>query len=194
MRDQAIDIYPKTVKKFGIDNTIIITPCKKNRMNSTEEINRIIQDALIPVSKKSIKYGKKEFRVGAKVIQRINDYDKNVVNGETGKITRIFTNENGVSCATIQFSPDKILDYKRDDLASIELAYALTVHVTQGSGYDNVIVLIDNSHFVLLDSCLLYTAITRAKKKCLLISEPSAYNKCIRSKASDRKTWLNLGV
>lgn len=194
MRDYAIDIYLKTAEKFGIDNTIIITPCKKNRMNSTEEINRIIQDALIPVSEKSIKYGKKEFRVGAKVIQRINDYDKNVFNGETGKITRIFTNENGVACATIQFSPDKILDYKRDDLASIELAYALTVHVTQGSGYDNVIVLIDNSHFVLLDSCLLYTAITRAKKKCLLISEPSAYNKCIRSKASDRKTWLNLGV
>lgn len=194
MRDYAIDIYLKTAKKFGIDNTIIITPCKKNRMNSTEEINRIIQDALIPISEKSIKYGKKEFRVGAKVIQRINDYDKNVFNGETGKITRIFTNENGVSCATIQFSPDKILDYKRDDLDSIELAYALTVHVTQGSGYDNVIVLIDNSHFVLLDSCLLYTAITRAKKKCLLISEPSAYNQCIRSKASDRKTWLNLGV
>lgn len=194
MRDYAIDIYLKTAEKFGIDNTIIITPCKKNRMNSTEEINRIIQDALIPVSEKSIKYGKKEFRVGAKVIQRINDYDKNVFNGETGKITRIFTNENGVACTTIQFSPDKILDYKRDDLASIELAYALTVHVTQGSGYDNVIVLIDNSHFVLLDSCLLYTAITRAKKKCLLISEPSAYNKCIRSKASDRKTWLNLGV
>ena len=87
-----------------------------------------------------------------------------------------------------------MIDYTKTDLSNVELAYALTVHVTQGSGYDNVIVLIDNSHFVLLDSCLLYTAITRAKKKCLLISEPSAYNKCIRSKASDRKTWLNLGV
>ncbi|MCM1167674.1 MAG: ATP-dependent RecD-like DNA helicase, partial [Ruminococcus sp.] len=74
----------------------------------------------------------------------------------------------------------------------IELAYALTIHVTQGSGYDNVIVLIDNSHFKLLDSCLLYTAVTRAKKRCLLIAEPSAFEKCINSKASERKTWLLL--
>lgn len=192
MRNYAIDIYLKTAEKFGIDNTIIITPCKKNRTNSTEEINKIIQDKLIPSSEKSIAYGKKEFRLGAKVIQRINDYEKNVFNGETGKVIKIGNNADGVFCAAIQFSTNKCIEYKREELASVELAYALTVHVTQGSGYDNVIILIDNSHYMLLDSCLLYTAITRAKKKCLLIAEPSAYIQCIKKKASLRKTWLSF--
>ncbi len=191
MRDLAIKLYLKTVKECGLDDTIIITPCKQNRENSTKEINRIIQNELIPDAAGKVISGDKEFRTGAKVIQRVNNYDKGIFNGEIGYITNI-ERRYGKNFVTVKFNGDKEVELVQKDLSSLELAYALTVHVTQGSGYDNVIVIIDNTHYKLLDSCLLYTAVTRAKKKCLLIAEPSAFKRCINEKASVRKTWLSI--
>lgn len=194
IRDLAIKTYMKSVADSGVENTIIIMPCKQNRVNCTEEINRIVLDALIPYNGKSLCLGKKEFRVGARVIQRVNNYTNNVFNGEMGTVVDIDTEKYTMIVDfgenTDNLGNSKVIEYNYDTLGEIELAYALTIHVTQGSGYDNVIVIIDNSHFKLLDSCLLYTAVTRAKKRCLLISEPSAFEKCINSKASERKTWL----
>lgn len=192
MRELALKLYFRTLENKGnsVDNTIIITPCKQARVNSTEELNKIIQDKLLSQSADRVKYGLKEFRVGAKVIQRANNYEKNVFNGEIGYIKKIVDNKKG-KIITVDFG-HKSIDFSLSELASLELAYALTIHVTQGSGYDNVIVIIDNTHFKLLDNCLLYTALTSAKKKCLLIAEPSAYQRCIEHKASERNTWLSL--
>lgn len=190
MRELALKLYFKTLETDSADDTIIITPCKQLRTNSTEEINKIIQDKLISSDKNSIKYGNKEFRVGAKVIQRANNYEKNIFNGEVGYIINIWKQKQ-TNMVTVDFG-NKIVDLTQSELASLELAYALTVHVTQGSGYKNVIVIVDNTHFKLLDNCLLYTALTRAKKKCLLIAEPSAYQRCIEHRASERNTWLRL--
>lgn len=190
MRELALKFYFKTVEKDGVDDTIIITPCKQSRCNSSEEINKIIQETLIPDTADKILFGTKEFRVGAKVIQRANNYKKNVFNGEIGYVEKIFTN-NKVKMITVKFG-NKVIDFTQSELATLELAYALTVHVTQGSGYKNVIAIIDNTHFKLLDNCLLYTALTRAKTKCLLLAEPSAYKRCIEHRASERHTWLSL--
>lgn len=192
MRELALKLYFQTLQNENnsVDNTIIITPCKQARTNSTEELNKIIQNKLIPLSANSVKYGSKEFRVGAKVIQRANNYEKNVFNGEVGYITNI-SDYKKTKLITVNFG-NKTIDFTLSDLTSLELAYALTIHVTQGSGYDNVIVIVDNTHFKLLDNCLLYTALTRAKKKCLLITEPSAYQRCIEHRASARNTWLSL--
>ena len=86
---------------------------------------------------------------------------------------------------------DKFIGYSRKELDQISLAYALTVHKTQGSQWDNVVAVVDNTHYALLDSCLLYTAITRAKKKCLLIAEPDAFRRCVtKNKNISRQTWL----
>lgn len=192
MRELALKLYFQTLQNENnsVDNTIIITPCKQARVNSTEELNKIIQDKLISASADSAKYGAKEFRVGTKVIQRANNYEKNVFNGEIGFITNI-SEKKKTKFIIVDFG-NKIIEFTLSELASLELAYALTVHVTQGSGYDNVIVIIDNTHFKLLDNCLLYTALTRAKKKCLLITEPSAYQRCIEHRSSARNTWLSL--
>lgn len=189
MRELALKFYFKTVEKDGVDDIIIITPCKQARCNSSEEINKIIQDTLIPNTADKIFFGNKEFRVGAKVIQRANNYEKNVFNGEIGYIIEIYSDKTKM--VKVDFG-NKIIDFTQSELASLELAYALTIHVTQGSGYKNVIVIVDNTHFKLLDNCLLYTALTRAKTKCLLLAEPSAYKKCIEHRASARNTWLSL--
>jgi len=195
MRELAIKLYTMAAQKDGYDETIILTPCKKDRINSSFEINSILQDMIIPPdTAPEIRYGNKIFRVGAKVIQRTNDYDRNVFNGEMGYITKIEqTVKDGKkqNVVTIKFA-DKKIDFLQNDLSSIELAYCLTCHLTQGSGFKNVIVLIDNTHYKLLDRCMLYTAITRAKTKCALIAEPSAFQRCLKIQASQRNTWLSL--
>ena len=140
-------------------------------------------------------YGTKVFREGARIIQIVNDYKQDVYNGEMGYVRSIYNRdtENGKKEQVLEADFNgKVVTYKRSELDNIELGYCLTVHKMQGSGVKYVIVVIDNTHFKLLDSCLLYTGLTRAISKCLLIAEPQAFDKCIRTKASDRRTWLSL--
>lgn len=135
--------------------------------------------------------GQTVYKLGAKVIQRENNYDKNVFNGEIGYITSIDL-DNKKPKIEITYAGNTVC-YSKSELSQIQLAYALTVHVSQGSGYDCVICVIDNSDYILLDTCLLYTAITRAKKKCMLLAEPSAYSRAIKvNKTTNRQTWMSL--
>lgn len=204
LRDIGIKSYLNAVSKFGIDNVVIITPRKSGCINSTSEINQIIQNHLFP-NRKGVKTVNGELKVGAKVIQRVNNYNKDVYNGEIGYITNIEyisdgkTNKRKNVLVSIEYfnSSDgkskKIVDYYDSEINEVQLAYALTVHLSQGSGYDCVIVIIDNTDYILLDNCLLYTALTRAKKKCMLLSEPSAYRQALKKNHSvSRKTWLKL--
>ena len=75
---------------------------------------------------------------------------------------------------------------------ALDLAYAMTVHKLQGSGKKTVIGIIDNTHYQLLDNCMLYTLLTRAKKRCLLLAEQQAFLKCIRTSHNSRNTWMSL--
>jgi exodeoxyribonuclease V alpha subunit len=86
---------------------------------------------------------------------------------------------------------DKIVVYTKEEMEQVDLAYAITTHLYQGSGYNTVIGIIDNTHFMLLDNCMLYTLLTRAKKRALLLAEPSAFQKCIRTNHNtSRQTWI----
>lgn len=193
LNDIAIKTYLKSIEEDSIDDVVIITPRKKDCVNSTRELNAKIQDKLINNNVPYLIRGYLKFKLGAKVIQRVNNYDKNTFNGEIGYIIDIYKekeSDKDNNMFKIQF-PNKVIEYTRSELDQIDLAYALTIHLSQGSGYKTVIVIIDNTHFALLDSCLLYTAITRSKKRCLLLAEPSAFKKCIsNNKSIERQTWL----
>lgn len=194
IRDLLIKSYLKYIQDVGIENCAIIVPRKKDCINSIIEINNIIQDKLIP-DKNGLNRGDVIFKKGARVIQKTNNADKGVINGELGYITSIYTKENKNESKpkeyfTIKFDNGNVVEYERTELSDIELGYALTVHSVQGSEYDTVLVGIDYSHFTLLSSNLLYTAITRAKKRCLFVGEPRAFQDCIRKKANRRNTWL----
>lgn len=205
LRDIGIKSYLNAVNKFGIDNVVIITPRKSDCINSTAEINQIIQNNLLP-NALSVKTINGILKVGAKVIQRVNNYDKDIFNGEIGYVTSIThiqkdkTKKQSKSiCVSVEYNnllnenSKKTVNYIDSEVNEVQLAYALTVHLSQGSGYDCVIVIIDNTDYILLDNCLLYTALTRAKKKCMLLAEPSAYKQALRKNHSlSRKTWLNL--
>lgn len=131
LRNLAIKTYLKSIQEDGIDNVVIITPRKQNCINSTAEINRLIQNALISKDTEYMKYGDKIFKLGAKVIQRENNYDKNVFNGEIGYITKIW-NEGKITKFRIDYKMNnetKTIDYTKNELDQIDLAYAMTVHL-----------------------------------------------------------------
>jgi hypothetical protein len=187
LHEIAINMFLKSIETDTVDEVIVITPRKKDCINSTREINIKIQDALIDNNQPYLTRGKLKFKLGAKVMQITNNYGKNIFNGDIGYIKQI-DNENGNF--VIEY-PTKVVLYSRSELDQIDLAYCLTIHKCQGSGYKTVIAIIDNTHYALLDSCLLYTALTRAKKRCLLLAEPSAFKKCINQNSSiARQTWF----
>lgn len=195
--DIAVKTFVKSVETDGIDNVVIITPRRKDCLNSAVELNKKIQDELIPSTEPSITCQDIEYRKGAKVMQIVNNYDENVFNGEIGFITAIRSENNGkktVMVASVDFGGGKVIDYLQTEMAQLDLAYAVTVHKIQGSGIKTVIGIIDNSHYKLLDNCILYTLLTRAKKRCLLLAEPTAFNQCIRTSHNRRNTWIMEGA
>lgn len=190
---QAYDLYFDLLRKNegDVDKVTIVVP-KKDGINSTRNFNNRIQERLLgkEPSELTIKDEDGRFKVfkkGARVIQRnVNDYERNVMNGEIGIIERIeekfviLNFDNG----------DKIVPMPKPLMRNMELAYAITVHSMQGSECENVIAILDNSHYILLDCALFYTAITRAQKKCYLLMQPSAYKNALLKNKTERRTYL----
>ncbi len=195
----AVKTYLLTASKDGTDNVVIVVPRKQNCLNSTERLNAYIQDKLFDEDVPSISNSLITFRLGARVMQTVNDYERNIFNGEIGYITEIgkkIFDRNPEEYCLVTFknvansSKNKIVTYRKKDLAALDLAYAITTHKIQGGGIDTVIGIIDNTHYQLLDNCMLYTMLTRAKKRCLLLAEPNAFLKCIRTSHNKRNTWI----
>ena len=203
----AIKTFITSVESDGIDNVVIAVPRKKDCLNSANELNKVIQNELLGNELQSIESFDTTFKLGAKVMQTVNDYDKNVFNGEIGYITKIGERYDGkkkeeyceVTYSDILFDKDgikknKIIEYTKKELSALDLAYAMTVHKLQGAGRKTVIGIIDNTHYQLLDNCMLYTLLTRAKKRCLLLAEPDAFLQCIRTSHNNRNTWMMLEI
>lgn len=198
LQNIAIKTFVKTVKTEGVENVQIVVPRKSNCINSTQEINRIIQDKLIP-NGDSISNGIFDFKIGAKVRQTKNNKDKNIYNGDIGYIDKIYEktdsrNKKNKYCDVLFYEvingKKKKVTFKQNELNELDLSYAMTCHSCQGSGYKTVIGIVDNTHYTLLDNCMLYTMITRAKNRCLLLGEPNAFLKCINTNHNERNTWL----
>ena len=200
LRDIAIKTFMKSIETDGIDEVVIAVPRKQDCINSTNEINKIIQELLVG-DNKCIDKGYIKFHLGAKVRQTVNDYEKNIFNGEIGYITDIYKSKEGnkfeefcdVTFKDLRTGENKVITYAKNELDQLDLSYAMTIHALQGSGYRTVIGIIDNTHYSLLDTCLLYTLITRAKKRCLLLAESDAFLKCLRTNNNTiRQTWMKL--
>jgi len=202
----AINTYMSSINELGTDNVVIITPRKQGCNNSSLNINNKIQSIIMEgkSNDKMIEYGSnksKKIYVGDKVLQIVNNYQKRVFNGEIGYVIGINKHPKDArdTVCKVRFNDVtgegyfNIVEYTYSELEELELAYALTCHKIQGAGIHTVIGIVDNTHYSLLDNCMLYTMMTRAKKRCLLLAEPSAFRTCIRKSHNDRKTWLSLG-
>lgn len=196
----AIKTFLKSIETDGIDNVVIAVPRRKDCLNSTYELNKVIQGELLKTEKTEISGFDTSFKLGAKVMQTVNDYDKNVFNGEIGYITKIYEQYEGkkkqqyceVTYNGCGLEKEKVIEYSKKELSSLDLAYAMTVHKLQGAGRKTVIGIIDNTHYKLLDNCMLYTLLTRAKQRCCLLAEPQAFYQCIRTSHNKRNTWIQL--
>ncbi len=125
-----------------------------------------------------------ELRPEDKVIQLRNNYDKNIFNGDIGRIKSADTEEGRL---VIDFDGDSH-EFDRGDLGDLALAYAISIHKSQGSEYPIVVVPLLKGHFMMLQRNLLYTAITRGRKKVFLVGEPAAYSMAVRNAESRLRT------
>ena len=168
----------------------VIVPLKKRGILCTSEMNKHLQEIFNPSfpNQKKVKKGKIEFREKDKVIHNGNNYDIGVLNGTLGIIERIDVDHEFL---LINFENVGKVEIDFDNLKDIDLSYALSVHRTQGSQFENCIFAVDYSSFVLLSRQLVYTAITRAINHCYLVCELEALHKAIKTdKSSHRNTFL----
>lgn len=121
-----------------------------------------------------------EFRAGDKVIQLRNNYDKNLFNGDIGVVSSV---DPGKGILTAEFDGERHA-FDRGDMGELALAYAISLHKSQGSEYPVVIIVLLKQHFMMLQRNLVYTGITRGRKKVFLVGEPAAYAMAVRNSES----------
>lgn len=172
---------------ININDVTILTPMNKGVVG-TQALNHSIQKLLNPDSSKpQHTFMGNIYRQGDRVMQIKNNYDKKVFNGDMGTIASIDTEDQQLF---INFDGTTIT-YGFDEINELVLAYAVTIHKSQGSEYDAVIIPIFMQHFMLLQRNLIYTAITRAKKLCIFIGQPKAIGMGINNtKQEQRITFL----
>ncbi len=125
-----------------------------------------------------------DFYVGDKVMQTKNDYEKLVFNGDIGRIVSLDKSEKELE---VQFPDYGVINYKKGDITSLDLAYAVTIHKSQGSEYEGVILPVLNQHFVMLKRNLLYTAVTRSKKLVVLVGSQRALGIAVNNDKENRR-------
>lgn len=175
-------------KKFTSSDMIVLVPMNRGIVG-TYKINHDLQQIINPApDDNAIVYAGTTFKHGDRVMQVRNNYEKFVFNGDIGFITAINQPEQTI---TITYA-DRPLVYEISELDEIVLAYAISIHKSQGSEYPVVIVPLFMQHFTLLQRNLVYTAITRAKKWCIFIGQPKALAIAIKNtKGSARTTFLS---
>lgn len=172
---------------FSADDVQVLTPMNRG-IAGTHVLNSHIQALIFPESRPGITHAGTAFHVGDRVMQLRNNYDKNVFNGDIGTIDTINQQDRTLQ---VRFSDGGIVDYEHEDFDELVLAYASTIHKSQGSEYPVVVIPIFMQHFMLLQKNLLYTALTRAQKLCILVGEPRAIAMAIKKEdATQRVTFL----
>lgn len=159
---------PRRFNLDPVDGIQVLSPMHKGVIG-TESLNRSLQDALNPSKVEMIK-GDRTFRLNDKVMQIRNNYEKEVFNGDIGRITSI-DSENRKVTITFEEIP---IPYDYFELDEIALAYAISVHKSQGSEYPAVVIPILSQHYILLQRNLIYTAVTRGKRLVVMVGSKRA--------------------
>ncbi len=165
-------IFTKGLAQYHInpDDAIVLVPMNRGIVG-TQNINHTLQNILNPGSEqKQVIAAFTTFKVGDRVMHIRNNYEKHVFNGDMGSIETIDTEDQKL---LVRY-PEKTVEYEFSELDELVLAYAISIHKSQGSEYQAVIIPIFMQHFTLLQRNLIYTAITRAKKLCILIGQTKA--------------------
>ncbi|MFD0857088.1 ATP-dependent RecD-like DNA helicase [Actinomadura adrarensis] len=190
--EMTVDVVANRIpRKFGLDprrDVQVLTPMHRGAAGAGA-LNTLLQEALTPHSeaRPERRYGGRVFRVGDKVTQLRNNYDKGeagVFNGTVGVVTAVSLEEHML---TVQTDEDESIDYSFDELDELAHAYAITIHRSQGSEYPAVVIPLTTSSWMMLRRNLLYTGITRAKKLVVLVGSRRALAAAVRTAGAGRR-------
>ncbi|MBV5330291.1 MAG: ATP-dependent RecD-like DNA helicase [Chlorobium sp.] len=187
------EIYAKIVqvvteripKRFGlhpVKDVQILTPMNRGGLGA-RSLNAELQKVLNEKSEPKISRFGTTFAPGDKVIQTVNNYDKEVFNGDIGHIEGIDVEEG---LLTVKYD-DRLVEYEFGELDEVQLAYATSIHKSQGSEYPAVVIPLAMQHYTLLERNLIYTAVTRGKKLVTIIGQPKALAMAVKNRKSNRR-------
>ncbi len=187
---RLLDIVTRKIPdKFGFDpltDIQVLTPMRKGPLGADMLATRL-QEALFPDSRPEFRFGPHRFALGDKVMQVVNNYEKAVFNGESGFITEILLQDKLLK---VDFD-GRLITYSVSDLDELILAYALSIHKSQGSEYPAVVIPLTTQHYTLLERNLLYTGVTRGKQLVVLIGQAKALAQAVKThRAGKRSTTL----
>lgn len=158
---------------FSPSDVQVLSPMHRGELGAGN-LNQLLQEALT-AGAAGIERGARVLRVGDKVMQVRNDYDKEVWNGDSGIVETA-----SAEALAVRFD-DRVVTYALDELDALVLAYAATVHKSQGSEYPAVVVPVHTQHYVMLQRNLLYTAVTRGKRLVVLVGTRKALALAVRN-------------
>jgi exodeoxyribonuclease V alpha subunit len=191
----ALDVVKKLYqewipKYYGNCEIQVLSPMTRGSLG-TISLNRVIQETSNPFveGKRQLKVGERIFRIGDRVIHRRNNYDLGVFNGDIGVIKNI--DNIDLTCSVAFFPDSRLVHYKQTDIMELDLAYAITIHKSQGSEFEVVIIPVLTQHFKMLFRNLIYTGITRAKKLVVFVGTRRALAMAVKNQdISKRQTAL----
>src|SRR3990167_1546900 len=192
IQSQLIELVSKRLPYYTHCNPLsdiqVLTPMNRGGLG-TIALNTLLQKSLNGEAEpKVIRYGF-TFSPGDKVIQTVNNYDKDIFNGDIGYVTQVNLDKQMIKVLFDQH----LVEYDFSDLDELSLAYAVSIHKSQGSEFPIVIVLLATQHYLLLAKNLLYTAVTRGKRLVVLVGEKKAINIAIKNNQDkNRLTTLSI--
>ena len=196
--DELITQYDEAIANVkDISEIAVLSPTNKGYLG-VDNLNAILQEKMNPPGRgiPEIIIGKRAFRIGDPVIQCKNEHEYDVFNGMVGKVTRIFhaVDKDDIEYIEVTF-PEGICEYTRDRYDKLKLAYALTIHKTQGSEYDRVIMLIPDEYKNMAERRLIYTGMSRAKKNlCIIGNHETIQNGIKKGSKIKRNTLLKYRI
>ncbi len=188
----VVDVYDKALKSgIKINDLQILIPMYKVGCG-INDVNLAIQDLVNPINDLGeYKTGLKRFRINDKVIQLINRTDKQIMNGDIGYIKNFLYKKDSDIINGLVVSFDLLqVEYTIEELEELSLAYAISIHKSQGSEFKCVIIPFDSHHFIMLEKKLIYTAITRCKEKLIMMGDINVLKRGITKIKNDRNTIL----
>jgi exodeoxyribonuclease V alpha subunit len=174
-------------RRFGLDSrrdVQVLAPMQRGSLG-VANLNRRLQEILTP-SGPGIARSGAELRTGDRVMQTRNDYDRGVFNGDVGLVERVDPVARELS---VRFD-ERLVQYDWTDLDDLSLAWACSIHKSQGSEYPGVVVVLHTQHYVLLQRTLLYTAVTRARRVAVIVGSRRALGIAIRNAATRERCTL----
>ena len=186
----VLNTYQEAISRQNLLDVQILAPFRSRGECSVKRLNEEIQKLINPPDphKKEIKYGAQVFRELDKVIQTKNR--EAVSNGDVGLIVSITQDEEEGNILRVLFSDERAVDYTVEELSQLELAYATTIHKSQGSEYHTVIIPILKNQYIMLRRNLIYTAVSRAKRQVVLVGQKQALYIAIDKNDIDQRNTL----